>query len=164
MPHIDRVLNGCNQCLFSRPKIRKCIPSQVAVLVFKALVMSKLNYGNLLCMGVLKATVECVQKFQNRALQVCYCARCYTSNFKLHLESGVLPVHLRRKLDLYKIMYKPMLSNPENHPEQDHPLTRYGSAWPPTFDRPRSVRFLESVTYQGPKLWAELLNHVKKSK
>lgn len=42
-PHIERYVNGCNQRLFSLAKIRRYIPAQVAVLLYKPLVMSKLN-------------------------------------------------------------------------------------------------------------------------
>lgn len=120
----------------------------------------------MLCMGASKATLSRLQKLQNRALRICYIVNRYTSNYELHSNAGTLPVALRRKLDLYKLMYKRALldANTQIVPESsqnERPNTRYASARPLTFVKPKSSRFLESVTYQGPKLWADLPNNVK---
>lgn len=134
--------------------------------------MSKINYGNVLCFGAPKVSLGRLQKLQNRALRVCHCASRYTSNYELHLISGVLPIALRRKLDLLKIMYFRMLYNRGGDAPattggtainltQSRPLTRYSAARPPIFDKPNTTRFIESVTYQGPKLWADLPSDVK---
>lgn len=40
-------------------------------------------------------------------------------------------------------------------------VTRYGMSNPPIFDRPRSTRFVTSVAYQVPMLWAALPNDLK---
>lgn len=59
-------------------------------------------------------------------------------------------------------MYSHMLDLERNHLLDDsRPVTRFSSSRPPIFDRPGCERFLNSVTYQAPKLWAELPVHVK---
>lgn len=167
-PHIDRTVIGCSQRLFTLSKIRKYIPVHVATLIYKALVMSKLGYGYVLCIGAQKNVLNRLQKLQNRALRVCFCASRYTSNFELHLKTHILPVSLRGKLELYKIMYKRMQAltvnqtiTSEENPGNVHPMTRYASARSPIFEKPRSSKYMESVTYQGPKLWADLPGHLK---
>lgn len=157
-------------------KIRRYIPTFVAVLLYKSLVLSKLNYGNVLCTGASKVAVSRLQKLQNKALRICYCANRYTSNLELHTKAGVLPIILRRKLDLYKIMYNrallkerslppdvnsPDVNSPVFEPNYERPLTRYATSRPPTFVKPKTSRFLDSVTYQGPKIWADLPSHAK---
>lgn len=52
----------------------------------------------------------------------------------------------------------PVETNADAH---ECPLTRFASLRLPVFVTPRSSKFLDSVTYQGPKLWANLPNHVK---
>lgn len=153
---------SCNQKLFSLSKIRRYIPQHVAILIYKALVMSKINYGGILCIGAAKTLLARLQKCQNRALRICFCANRYTSNIRLHMDANVLPLFLRRKLDVYKTKYVRMLSQERGSPvSHDRPITRFSSSRPPTFNRPNSVSFLNSVTYQAPKLWAELPSHVK---
>lgn len=46
--HIKKILNNCNQRVFSLSKIRRYIPAQVALLIYKTVVMSKLNYEGML--------------------------------------------------------------------------------------------------------------------
>lgn len=116
-----QVLIGCNQRLLSLAKIRKYIPREVALLIYKALVMSKLSYGNVLCINASKDSLSRIQRLQNRALRICQCTNRYTSNIKLHQDTSVLPVFLRRKLDLYKIMYKRMLLS--QNPAVTHLIT-----------------------------------------
>lgn len=124
--------------------------------------MSKLNYGGLLCLGVQKTYLARLQKLQNRALRVCHGAYRYTSNIKLHIESNVLPMFLRRKLDVYKYMYNRILALERDCPVgHNGPVTRFSSSRPPTFERPNCERFLNSVTYQAPKLWSELPADIK---
>lgn len=161
-PHIDKLLYRGNQRLFSLSKIRKFIPTCVAVLIYKALIMSVINYGGMLCTGASKLDLSRIQKFQNRALRVCTYANRYTSNISLHRDTNVLPLYLRRKLETYKLMYSRMLNAEQINPACDsRPVTRFTSSRPPVFDRPKSCRFLNSITYQAPKLWSELQSQVK---
>lgn len=59
--------------------------------------------------------------------------------------------------DVYKLMYSRMLAQERGLIlNQNRPQTRFASSRPPLFERPNSDRFLKSITYQAPKLWAEL--------
>lgn len=53
-------------------------------------------------------------------------------------------------MNLYPILTEPL-----------RPMTRYASARPPNFEKLNTTRFVESVTYQDPKLWAKLPSHMK---
>lgn len=124
--------------------------------------MSRLIYGGILCLGASKMNLARLQKLQNRALRICYCASRYTSNIKLHTDANVLPLYLRRKLDIYKSMYSRMLELERNPLDSDlRPTTRFSSSRPPNFTRPTCDRFLNSITYQAPKLWSELPPEIK---
>lgn len=161
-PHIDRILVGCNQRLFSLTKMSSYIHPWVALIIYKSLIMSRLNYGNILCLGALSSLLSRLQKTQNRALCICHCANRNTSNINLHVKSKVLTLFLSRKLEVYKCMYKRWLTGyyAQTAPEE-RPQTRYALSRPPDFDVPKTERFLRSVIYQCPKLWAELPNYVK---
>lgn len=105
-PQIDRTVATCNSLLFSLSKIRRFVTSQIAIQIYKSLIMSRLNYGGLLCIGASKMDISRLQKVQNRGLRICLCADRYTSNLTLHTVANVLPVKLRMKLDAYNCMYK----------------------------------------------------------
>lgn len=105
-PQIDRTVATCNNLLFSLAKIRRFITGPIAIQLYKSLIMSRLNYDSLLCLGASKHDLTKLQKVQNRALRICLCADRYTSNLKFHIDANVLPVSLRMKLDTYKCMYR----------------------------------------------------------
>lgn len=139
--YIDKTIASCNRLLFSLSRVRRYITPHIAIQIFKSLIMSKLNYGGVLCMGASQRNLNRLQKSQNRALRICLCTDCYTSNLKLHRDSNVLQLFLRRKLELYKCMYARMLCLESNQTcsslnsiastdMADRPQTCYNSASP----------------------------------
>lgn len=128
---------SCNQLLFSLAKVISYITYHVVIQIYKSIVMSKLIYGGLLHLGAPKTYFARLQKLQNRALHICYCADRYTSNINLHHDLNVLPLYLRRKINIYKCMYKLMLYfNRSEHTQEGRPW--YSSSQPPIFDRPKN--------------------------
>lgn len=124
--------------------------------------MSKLAYGGILCLSANKSQLDKLQKVQNRVLRICFQCNRYTSNLSLHQKAKVLPLCLRRNLEIYKIMFAKMSnSTVSSTAPLKRRITRYGSSRLPVFDTPRSTRFLNTVTYQGPALWAALPNWLK---
>lgn len=94
-------------------------------------------------------------------LRICCRATRYTSNLSLHRRVGLHPLSLRRKLELLKVMFRRtrgLIGTPILDIALNRPQTRYSSD---EFVRPNSTRFLNSVTYQGPKIWASLPNYIK---
>lgn len=126
--------------------------------------MSKLNYGGIFCISAKKKDVSKLQKLQNRSLRICCRTNRYTSNIPLHRKSNVLPLYLRRNLDTYKIMFKRMVAEKREVIDNDTSriVTRYSASKPPIFVSPRSNKFLNSISYQAPLLWAGLPNDIKK--
>lgn len=166
-PYINKTIASYSQVLFSLGKVRRYITSKVAIQIYKSLIMTKLNYGGVLCFGANQANLDLLQKFQNRTLLVCLCVDRYTSNIRLHIDSNFLPLFLRRKMELYKCMYSRMFRLETNNHNltsvsssrsvvADLPHTRFNLSRPTPIDKPNTKRFLNSVTYQGPKLGAAL--------
>lgn len=166
---ISRTVASCNTKLFTLAKIRHFISDRIAILIYKSLILSKLTYGGIVCWSAHTKELGKLQKTQNRALRICYRAPRYTSNLTLHTNAKLYPLHLRRKFELLKIMYLKNrganemsgLAAEVSNVSNDCPSTRYNTSFPPEFVRPNTTRFLISITYQGPKIWAALLNHVK---
>lgn len=160
--HIQKVVSCCNERVFTLSKIRKFIPENVAILIYKSLIMSKLSYGGVFCISANKKQLGKLQKLQNRVLRTCYLSDRYTSNIALHSKAHVLPLSLRRKLEICKLMYKRMndprlikVSAPNSR------ITRYSVAKPPIFVTPRSKKFQDTITYQSSVIWASLPNKTK---
>lgn len=160
--NINKTVSNCGNRVFTLAKIRRYISEGIATTVYKTMIMSKLNYGGVLCVSARKSDLDKLQKLQNRALRICCSANRYTSNLTLHNRTNVLPLFLRRKLEIYQIMFKRMyVAENVSDPDPDKRVTRYNMARPPTFDVPKSAKFLNTITYVAPALWASLPTECK---
>lgn len=97
---------------------------------------------------------------KNRALRVCTLSNRYTSNLNLHKACTVLPhLDLRCKLDLLVLMYKLIRCGLEVViPARD---TRQSSAPLLAICRPKTRRFLNSLSYLGLQVWNMLAARVR---
>lgn len=101
VPHIGNLIRNCNIRLCTLSKIRKYIDVRTAILIYKAIVMLKLQYGLIFSMNALQQYKQKLQVVQNRALRICCLAGRYVSNYSLHQRHHVLPISLHTKLDLF---------------------------------------------------------------
>lgn len=60
--HIEYRLKCCNNRVFTQAKIRKYLTPDLAVLLYKAFIMSRLNYGNIFCIAAAKKHADRMQK------------------------------------------------------------------------------------------------------
>lgn len=113
--------------------------------------MPKLNYGGILCVSANKKQLEKLPKIQNRALWIACLCNCYTSNYSLHVKTHVLPLFLRRKFEIYQMMFSRMKSSSNiKNLAPGGCVTRYGVAKPPVFDTPKTTKFINSITCPRP--------------
>lgn len=163
--HISQVISSCSQKLYWLSKIRKYISHHTAVQLYKSLIMSKLLYGCVFYYNAPLIARKQLQKIQNKALRICFLADRYTSNLTLHREAKVLPLVLRSKLEMYKLMYRESRrawAEKENDNIAPMYTTRAQNAFPLIAETPRTNRFLTSISYQGPKTWLELTSDLKR--
>lgn len=109
-PHIAKVVASCNRQIFFLSKIRRIIISRTAVLIFKAYIMSRLQYGLVFSLNANKKNAIRLQRLQNKALRVCLLADRYPSNWNLHMMAGGLPVVLRTQIELLMLMFNRLKS------------------------------------------------------
>lgn len=86
-----------------------------AVLIFKAYIMSRIQYGLVFSLNVSKKLADRLQKLQSRSMQVCFLADGYTSNYESHVRTKVFPVVVRTKLELLMLMFIRVRNVVSNH-------------------------------------------------
>lgn len=101
----------------------------VAVRLYKSLIIAKLQYCSLLYTRITKVDRQRIYKMQIRALWVCLLVDQYTSNLTLHRESKVLPMKLRSKLEMYKLMFRISRKEQSTMDSPTYP-TRLQSSYP----------------------------------
>lgn len=161
-PHIENLIRNCNICLHTLSKICKYIDKNTAILIYKAIIMSKLQYGLVFKMNALRQHRQKLQVVQNRALRICCLANRYVSNYTLHQRHHVLPISLRAKLDLSVLMFKVIRRSIKcNVTQSPQRMTRLNTAPVITVTRPNTAVFLRSMSYIGPNLWNNLPTAVR---
>lgn len=69
--HIEGLIRNCNTHLCTLSKIRKYIDVRTAILIYKAIVMAKLQYGLVFSINALQRYRQKLQVVQNHALRIC---------------------------------------------------------------------------------------------
>lgn len=162
--HINKLKGICSQKLFTLSKIRKYITEGIALKLYKSLILSILDYGDMLYIGASKKDLRSLQLIQNRALRIVNLAPRYTSNLTLHQKYNVLPLYIRRNNNLLKMVHTFILHNVNSedvswsmHNSQTNVRTTRQMSTPYLpLPMPRSTKFKESCAYIGPKLWLDL--------
>lgn len=146
-------------------KIRRYINEDVAIKLYKSLILSIIDNGNVFydCAG--KGNLDKIQKLQNRALRIVSLVPRYISNIELHKKFNVLPLHLRRARNLQKLMHNHLLQNinqidfPWSSNEdntRDSMLTKLRYAPYILLKIPKSTKYKDCCTFKGPQLWLSL--------
>lgn len=112
--HIDHLFRSALTMVFTLYKIRPYIDANTAVLIFKAHILARVEYGSLFCIGANRSHLEKLQKLVNRSLRICLKRPRDASLLALHIDAKVLPFRVRRNIVLVQLMFdvyiiKPML-------------------------------------------------------
>lgn len=80
--------------------------SRSAIIIFKAYVLSRLEYGSVFCTGSYANPTDELQKLVNKALIKCL-KLLYNSNvYDMHDRARLLPLSIRRNATLLKVMFQ----------------------------------------------------------
>jgi hypothetical protein len=98
----DKHIEEINTCLIRRGNILKSLTSKKTYLsttlllrVYKALIRSKLDYGAAALVNIPKSKIEILERTQNQLLRIVLGCLKSTPKALLHLETNILPVHMR---------------------------------------------------------------------
>lgn len=80
--------------VYSLASIRKYIDEKTAVLIFKAHILSRLEYGSALCVGANNLYLDKLQKVVNKSLRICLYESREANVVDMHPRSKVLPLKI----------------------------------------------------------------------
>lgn len=163
--HINRLINSSTVKVFTLSKIRRYINSETAVVIFKSFILPRLEYGDVFCCGVPKKLLYKIQIVMNKALRICYRSKREDSNYHNHLKAKVMPLHLRRKCSILRLMHS-VVSNrgtvDENTQSQSSYRQTRASKYPKlACEFPKTESFRRSISYTGPQYWERLPGRLK---
>lgn len=112
--HITHLYNTCNKII----NLLKCISKtkwgadkSTMLLLYKALILSRLDYGCQVYMSAAKCHLNKLDRIQSKALRICTGAYCTTPTSALQVECSEMPLHLRRQQVSLKYFLKMKTKN-----------------------------------------------------
>lgn len=159
--HLQSVMSKLNHKMLLLCKIRSFIDSRSAVLIYKAHLLSLIEYGSIFLDGLPLNQLNKLQRVQNKCLRICHLADKTTSNVALHCMSKLLPLRLRRKLSVCKIIFKKIRHSPGILREPVRSGNRSSFKRIIQLPIPRLNRFKASLPYAGYLNWNQLPENLR---
>lgn len=95
--------------------IRKFLTDNITLKLYKSLILSVVDYGDILYNGANKKELNNIQKLQNRALCITSLRQRFTTNMSLHRQYNVVPLFIRRKANQVKTIHNYLAHNAEKN-------------------------------------------------
>ena len=133
---VEKKIRTCNFHLRNLKSVKHAIPYASRILLVKSMILSQLDYGNGLLIGVPKYVTERLQKVLNKAVRF-----IYNVNWKDHMSPylcklHILPIEYRIKYKVSLVAYKVtkkmapdyLINKMKLYKRHGGPLLRHGSA------------------------------------
>lgn len=85
-------------------RIRPTIDAEIAILIYKTMVLPKLEYGNVIYMHGNKALRDCLQRLQNYGIKMCLYLKKHEDTNNVHRKAKLNKLQDRAYFQLLKIM------------------------------------------------------------
>lgn len=158
--HVEHLYQGAVNMVFTLKNIRPYMDMNTSLMIFKAHILSRLEYGSLFCTGSNMSKLRRLQVLVNKSLRICLCLPRDSNVFKMHVEARILPLSIRRNITLLKLMYGISVKmNVDKHDTGIITRSKKSATVPCHF--PRTEAFKRSVAYQGPARWAKIPHEIK---
>ncbi|XP_044766795.1 uncharacterized protein LOC123322831 [Coccinella septempunctata] len=163
--HIEQLKNRCRRSLDIIKELSHtkwgAEPKKLLIL-YRALVMSRLDYGSIVYSSARKTVLSKLDSVHNMGIRLCIGAFKTSPSQSLYCESGIMPLHLRRKQLLCSYMirlkgYKTHINNNYLFEKTAKFQTR------PTITRPAGIRFgeyLENINLNIPEIFYYSFNEI----
>ena len=104
--HMNNLMKIVSHKLYLLSKIRKFITKAAALRIYNVMVVPYIDYGDIVYAGATAASLNKLQRLQNRALRVILNDCNFRSTLKMHQDLHILPLSDRRDLHLLNFAFK----------------------------------------------------------
>ena len=161
--HAKYTIDRVSAKVYQLKKIRKLLTKKAALLIYKNMILPIMEYGDIYMTSATQDNRKKLQKLQNKALK---CALEKDKRFNtnlLHDEAKIHKLKHRRKTHLLQHMYQ-ISTTPEFQGWKVRVrVTRNSNKKLMKTKKPNTTKFLNSITYRGPKLWNKLPREIQES-
>ena len=159
--HLENVIKSISYKSLLLAKIRKYITQDVAIRIYKTMILPVLEYGDVLYDGVNKKLIGKLQTIQNRCLRTCLLPQEHTPTIRLHEICGIGNLVMRRKMHLQLYMFKQKhnvdLVNNRTVCTRAHDAILFITK------KPNSEKYKINVFYKGALAWNSMSVQIRRS-
>lgn len=151
--HFQNIMSRLNHKMILLSKLRAYVDSRTALIMYKAHLLSLVEYGSIFINNLPVHYLNKLQRVQNRCLRICFLADKMTSNVSLHMKSKLLPL---RQQAICKFVCKKIRFSPSILSEPVRKGNRSSFKRLTKLPMPKSNRFRNSLSYAGLLAWNHL--------
>ena len=152
--HLQQTINVICHKLLLLCKLRKYIDRHTAIILYKSMLLSIIEYGDVIYGGCKGKLIQKLQKIQNRILRICIYTNVYIQTDRLYTVCKTCKLGLRRDVHLNLFMYKQQdnieIVNQRNVCTRAHDALLYVT------NKPNNEKYKQNVYYRGALLWNSL--------
>ena len=155
--HVTELLKIVAHKLYLMSRIRKYLTKSASVAIFKTMVLSLIEYGDIIYAGTSLDNLSKLNKLFYRGLRICDNNMNKLTKEELCVDCHISPLNMRRDMHLLLFMHK-QLGNAELL-KHTNVMTRLHQA--PFFNlyKPNNEKARQNVLYRGALLWNGLPAH-----
>ena len=159
--HLENLIKTISYKALLLAKIRKYITQEVALQIYKTMILPIMEYGDILYDGSNQKLTGKLQVLQNRCLRTCLLPNQHLPTIRLHEIGSIANLKMRREMHLQLYMFK-QKSN-VNIVNNRKVCTRMHDAIVFTTFKPNSEKYKRNVLYKGALAWNSLSVAIRKS-
>ena len=151
--HANELIRKVSAKIYQLTKIRSFITGKAAILIYKNMILPILEYADIFLHSASNEIRKELQTLQNKALRCALRKGKYTDSADMHKEAKILKLKERRHVHVLLHMFQ-LAQMPDFKLWKTHQPTAKRNLL--------LLLYKKSITYQGPKLWNSLPEHLQK--
>ena len=152
--HMNEMINTVSHKLYLLSRIRRYLTNEACILIFKTMVLSVMEYGDIIYAGTSKINLDKIDRLFYRGLRICNANNVAKNKNQLCMDCNISTLENRRNVHLLLFMHK-QCSKTELL-KQTNVRTRLHKA--PVFKtyKPNNEKARQNILYRGANAWNKL--------
>ena len=104
--HMNDMINTVSHKLYLLSRVRRYLNKEACILLFKTMVLSIMEYGDIIYTGTSKSNLDKLDKLFYRGLRICDALNTTVSKDHLCVDCNIVPLEQRREVHVLLVMHK----------------------------------------------------------
>ena len=152
--HITELCKLLSHKLFLLAKIRKYLMKEASIVIFKSMIVSLIEYGDIIYEGTNNKNLDTIARLFYRGLRICTLNNGELTKQELCIECRILPLEVRREVHLLLFMHKQQYKKELLKDKKVNTRLHQG----PVFNtyKPNNEKAKQNSIYRGAMAWNSL--------